>query len=247
VAAATAATPAYGAAAVTQPTPSKGSGGRTLPWILAAIFAVAAIGLGIWAFSLKSEIDDRDDQIDQLTSDSDDLDSQLSALKDGQESTQKDLDAATATANSLTEDLATAQSDLATQSSELETANAKIAELEAQLEAATATTTTTTTTTLPPDTAAPADPQEDGTISADEFAVITQAAGASAPAGFTVEQAQDIANQACAAPDAPTLTNVVLNIQATYLPAGTTTDAAFLTGAVASQACYTHIQALAGS
>ncbi len=232
--------------------PPKGSGGRTLPWVLAAVLAAAAIGLGIWAFSLKGELDDRDDAIEELRADSDELDSQLSAIQEGQEAMQAELDDATATVDSLTteletaqSDLATAQSDLAATQGELDEATAKVADLEAQLEAATST--TTTTTTLPPDTAPPADPQEDGVISAEEFTLITQALGSTVPAGFTIEQAQDIANQACAATDADSLTNVVLNIQATYVPDATLFDAGTLTGGVASQACYSHIQALAGA
>ena len=174
--------------------PPKGSGGRTLPWVLAGVFAIAALGLGIWGLGQKGNADDADDAVEQLRSDNDELDAQLAALKDGQGSVQDELDAANATASSLAaeletaqSDLATAQSDLATAQSDLDDANAQIAELETQLSAATSTTTstsTTTTTTLPPDTVPAADPSaDDGVVSPEEFAAATQALASVIPPG----------------------------------------------------------------
>lgn len=226
--------------------PPKRSGGRALPWVLAAVFAVAAVGLGIWGFGQQGNVGDRDDTIDQLRSQNDDLDAQLTALQEGQDSVQEGLDQASATASSLATELATAQSDLATAQSDLaarqadlDTATAQIADLEAQLSAA-------TSTTLPPEPE-PTDPTvDDGIISEDEFAAVTQAFGSIIPPGFTIEQAQDIANQACAASDTDSLQTALENITQMYIPSGNPVDAGLVTGGIAGLACSTHIQSLTG-
>jgi hypothetical protein len=40
-------------------------GGNALPWIVAAVCALAAIGLGIWAFTTKSDLDDANATIER--------------------------------------------------------------------------------------------------------------------------------------------------------------------------------------
>ena len=40
-------------------------GGSALPWIVAAVCALAAIGLGIWAFTTKSDLDDANATIER--------------------------------------------------------------------------------------------------------------------------------------------------------------------------------------
>jgi hypothetical protein len=238
--------------------PKSSNTGRNVAIAIAAVLGVAAIGLAVWAFGLRGDVDDRDSTIEQLTNEKADLEEQVSDLEDGQGGTQAELEAAQASVDSLTEELATANSDLATTQTALDDALAQVSDLEAELEAAQTTTTTTTTTepatTVPPDTEAPVtappfdpnNPQEDGIVSPEEFAVIVPALGTAVPAGFTVEQGQDVATRACASVDSATLTDVVLYVQATYLPAGSTFDAGSLTGGMSAAACYTHVQTLTG-
>ena len=46
-------------------TEPRSGGGSTLPWIVAAVCALAAIGLGIWAFTTKSDLDDANATIER--------------------------------------------------------------------------------------------------------------------------------------------------------------------------------------
>lgn len=227
--------------------PPRSRRGRNAAIVVATVLAVTTVGAGVWVTALGSNVDDRDATIASLEDDNDELDDRASALEDDATATQDELDEANATVDSLADAVATVEDELADLEAQLDAVNAAITELESGTsEGPGGPTTAPDDGSLPPFD--PTDERNDGIISDAEYPVLDNVVGSlfdDAPE-LSQEEAQDIADRACAATSPTDLFDVVGQVQSDYWPDGTLAQASGLVGAVAGLACIGHLVEVAG-